>query len=406
MDEINGKSSFSAGWLAIAVWLHVPIVWLSSVAAGQESSLPLLAVAVIEAGVLFWLIRKLQAGLRATDTVIEKVELEVAVARREAAEASLAKDKAEAALLEAQAAQSNVVSIDDPDVAEREQQLLAAAEERAQQATEFETRLSSLLAEIREVSETLGHETEQLSTISADSEAAVQVATGATGNVSDNVNSVAASAEEMSASVNEISRQVTMSAGVAEEATRHAKDSESRIRELADRADKINEVLKMIGDIAEQTNLLALNATIEAARAGDAGKGFAVVASEVKSLANQSANATEEIGKLLAGIRDATNDAVNVNNKIVSVVSQISDNSNAIASAVKEQSAATEEIARAAQMAAAETVEAGRSVENMHEVANKVSNTAEVTAGAVSALSDKTEMLFESSQSFIASIRQ
>jgi len=161
----------------------------------------------------------------------------------------------------------------------------------------------------------------------------------------------------------------------------------------------------MIGDIAEQTNLLALNATIEAARAGDAGKGFAVVASEVKSLANQSANATEEIGQLLAGIRDATGQAVDVNKKIVSVIGQISETSSGIASAVEEQSAATEEIARAAQHAAADTIEASRSVENMSSVSDQVSGAAEMTAGAVKALSDKTTDLSARAEEFISALR-
>jgi methyl-accepting chemotaxis protein len=209
----------------------------------------------------------------------------------------------------------------------------------------------------------------------------------------------------MSAAVAEISRQVTTSSSVADQARGHAEDSRNRIAELADRADKINNVLSMIGDIAEQTNLLALNATIEAARAGDAGKGFAVVASEVKSLANQSANATDEIGKLLSGILEATGDAVQVNKEIVSVVSQISDSSAGIASAVEEQTATTDEIARAAQLAATDTVEAGRSVADLNEIGNKITEASRLTAKVVSTLSEKTLALSQRSNDFIAGIR-
>ena len=362
-------------------------------------------VVIVESVALYWLAVKLQDTLCKAEEAEKTAAGEADRAREVATEAAQAKEQAEEALTAAKTAQDEMNTLSARTEGEREELVAEATAERAALATKFEQSMSGLLSEIAEVSHTLENEAELLGKIAGDSEDAMKSASGATGNVSNNVNAVASSAEEMSASVAEISRQVNMSATVAAEARSHAEDSEKRIYELSERADKINDVLTMIGDIAEQTNLLALNATIEAARAGDAGKGFAVVASEVKSLANQSANATEEIGQLLAGIRDATGQAVEVNKKIVSVIAQISETSSGIASAVEEQSAATEEIARAAQHAAADTIEASRSVENMSSVSDQVSKAAEMTVGAVSALSDKTTDLSARAEEFIGALR-
>jgi len=362
-------------------------------------------VVVVESVALYWLAVKLREAFQTCEIAEQKVAEEASHARKEAEEAARAKEQAEEALATAKKAQDETTAVQKESSEQREADAREAASERVRLASDFEQNMSGLLSEVSEVSHELEEEATLLSRVAVDTENAMKAASGATNNVAGNVNAVASSAEEMSASVSEISRQVNMSAGVADEAREYAKDSETRIHELADRADKINDVLKMIGDIAEQTNLLALNATIEAARAGDAGKGFAVVASEVKSLANQSANATDEIGNLLAGIRDATGQAVDVNKKIVGVVGQISENSAGIASAVEEQSAATEEIARAAQLAAADTIEASRSVENMNAVVEQIAKAAEMTSGAVNTLSDKTDALSARADEFTNSIR-
>jgi methyl-accepting chemotaxis protein len=174
--------------------------------------------------------------------------------------------------------------------------------------------------------------TEALSTASA----------GASGNAQ----SAAAATEELAASIGEITRQVGRSAEVSRRAVAEAERTDRTVRELADTASKIGEVVRLIADIAGQTNLLALNATIEAARAGEAGKGFAVVASEVKSLASQTARATEEIGQQVGAIQGATGLAVEAIRSIGMVVAEIDQTAAAIAAAVEQQGAATQEIAR------------------------------------------------------------
>ena len=134
---------------------------------------------------------------------------------------------------------------------------------------------------------------------------ATQVA-GAAEQTSANVQTAAAATEELSSSISEISRQVTQSSSISTTAVDEVASTNDKIKELAEASQRIGDVVSLITDIADQTNLLALNATIEAARASDAGEGFAVVASEVKTLANQTAKATEEISSQITGIQNAT----------------------------------------------------------------------------------------------------
>jgi len=162
---------------------------------------------------------------------------------------------------------------------------------------------------------------------------------------SKNVQSVARASEQLTSCIAEIGQQAEQSRLIADEAVRSAATTDARIAEMSKVANRIDDVLHLITDIAEQTNLLALNATMEAARAGEAGRGFAVVASEVKSLAGQTAKATEEIAAQIADIQSVTKDSIAAIKDIVSVVERVAEIATVITSAVEEQHAATREIA-------------------------------------------------------------
>lgn len=188
---------------------------------------------------------------------------------------------------------------------------------------------------------------------------------------------VASASEQLSGSVNEISGQVVNSVRIVGEAVEEARRSEQLVAGLVEAAAKIGEVTSLISDIADQTNLLALNATIEAARAGEAGKGFAVVASEVKTLASETAKATEEISSQISGIQDVSSTTASAIKRITEVISQVNEISTSISSAVEQQSAATSEVASnisGVQQAANET---GQSSTTMLEVSKDLSEKSE-----------------------------
>jgi len=220
-----------------------------------------------------------------------------------------------------------------------------------------------------------------------------------------NVQSVASSAEELASSIAEISRQVAQSANMAGKAVEDAKRTDGVVRALAEGAQKIGEVVGLINNIAGQTNLLALNATIEAARAGDAGKGFAVVASEVKSLATQTAKATEDIGRQIAQIQAATKQAVESIQGIGTTIAEVSQIAAAIAAAVEEQGSATQEITRSVQQAATGTHEVTVNIAGVSEGANNTGAAATQVLGAAGELSKQAEQLKGEVGTFIAGVK-
>ncbi len=221
-----------------------------------------------------------------------------------------------------------------------------------------------------------------------------------------NVQTVAAAAEELSNAIAEISNQVAQSTSVAQGAVAQAQSANTEMQSLDDAAQRIGEIMALISDIAEQTNLLALNATIEAARAGEAGKGFAVVANEVKSLANQTAKATEDISRQIGEMQEATGGAVSKIQEIATTITSINEISTSIASAVEEQTAATQEIARNVEQAAAGTAEVDKNVAGVSQAAEETGSSAKDVQEAAGELSRQADSMKTNVQSFLDGIRQ
>ena len=220
-----------------------------------------------------------------------------------------------------------------------------------------------------------------------------------------NVQTVAAATEELTGSSQEIGSQVAESANVARAAVEEVARANQQVQGLAAAADKIGTVIDLIQDIAEQTNLLALNATIEAARAGEAGKGFAVVAQEVKSLANQTARATSEIGEHIQLVQAETREAVGAIDTIGSTIARIDEIAASIASAVEEQIAATSEISRNVQEAANGTNEVTENIGGVSEGAQQTGTACSQMLSAAKNLSTQAGLLSSKVDGFLQEVR-
>jgi methyl-accepting chemotaxis protein len=210
--------------------------------------------------------------------------------------------------------------------------LTAEKEAKAELAKDFETNVQSLV--------------QSLYSSSGDMQITSQTLAASAEQTSQQSSVVASTAEELSASINEISKQLSLATEFVQTTVVEAQKSDVMVSELVSAADKIGSIVQIIKGISSQTNLLALNATIEAASAGDAGKGFAVVAAEVKELAKQTTTQAQEIESLIHNIQVASTSTATGITEIQKSIAQVSDISHSIASAVEEQSAATQEVSR------------------------------------------------------------
>lgn len=256
------------------------------------------------------------------------------------------------------------------------------------------TASGEVLSTAQGLSAVAGQTSEQAASAAATSEQAME-----------NVQTVAAASEELSSSIQEIGRRVDESSRITSDAVSKAQHTNAQVEGLSGAARKIGEVISLIQDIAEQTNLLALNATIEAARAGEAGKGFAVVAGEVKALANQTAQATDQISQQVSEIQEATASSVAAIQQIVTTIESVSAIASEITSAVGQQSDATREISANIQEAAAGTREVSGNIGSVTQAVGQAGDASSQMLEASQGLDRQSESLRDAVQQFLERIR-
>lgn len=269
----------------------------------------------------------------------------------------------------------------------------------------FEATITNIVNAVASASNEMKQTAQTLSNAAAETNTQANSVASSAQEASANVQTVASSSEELTASIGEISNRVADASKRAAEATSQALKTKEAVQTLSENAQKIDSVVELVSQIAGQTNLLALNATIEAARAGEAGKGFAVVATEVKSLANQTAKATEEISSQIASIQQSTDTARKDIDIISSTVSGISGLMGGISQAAEQQREATQLIAKSVYEAARGTEDVSSNVSSITEASSGTGRMASQTLSAASDLSRQAETLKKEVDSFIARVQ-
>ena len=276
---------------------------------------------------------------------------------------------------------------------------------RSELAESFEGRISRIVEAVALAAADMQSLTSSISVTNADTVREATAAATASTQASSNVETIASSTGHLSASINDISKQVSRSTEIAAKAAEEARRTNTVVEGLATGTHKIGEVITLIQSIASQTNLLALNATIEAARAGEHGRGFAVVAGEVKALANQTAKATEEISAQIQGIQTATGEAVNAIQAISGTIAEIDKISDDIATAVDRQGLATREIAGNLQQASDGTKQVNRNIQSVTGASFEADKSATRLQDAATKLSSQAEELKSELGSFVRSLK-
>jgi len=272
-------------------------------------------------------------------------------------------------------------------------------------ARDFEQGVGAIVEDVSQSSLEMTHTAGSLSDTAEQSRVQASGVAGSAQQASNNVQTVASAAEELGASIQQITSQVNEQSNKTVQAFNVTKESRERMQELSGKVADIGEVLNLITGIAEQTNLLALNATIEAARAGEAGKGFAVVASEVKSLANQTSKATEDIAAQINAIQQDTKGTMKAIEEIATEIETVAEIARAIAEAVEQQNAATHEIAQSINQAASGTDEVTATITDLNESADRTGVAANEMLGSAQDLSEKANTLSSMVSNFLREVR-